>query len=908
MTIAAALIYALASGAIQTTPTPQTVQPAAQATPQATPATQDDEQDDIPTGASAGEADVVEDIVVEGARLRGAVQGDIPPDLTLDADQLRTYGASNIAELLTALEPLTRSSRSSSGPILLLNGRRTSGFQEIRNIPFEAIERTEILPEQVALTYGYTADQRVVNFVLKATFRQATAEVSNRAPTQGGRNSTEVETGYFSIIDGTRINASLEHEHNTALFESERDITRSPGSQPFDLIGNVAGIPYGTQIDPALAATVAANPGVANPTLAQFAAGTNAPRTGNLSDYRTLLPSGDTTTLNASIARDLNSTTKGTVSLNLVDASSFSYGGLPGVTLTAPAGRNGSPFSRDVAVYRFIDDAGALTRDTDTSTANLGLLLDGFLGENWRWTLSGAYDRVETDTTTGRGLDATAAQAAVTAGTLNPFGALDPSGFTRRVDTANSVASGGNLEAVFMGNLFQAPAGGFYTTWKVGADTRDLTSESTLSGVFSERAIGRDRAYGSVNFSLPIASRRNEVLSRFGDLSVTANAGYDEASDIGGLVTLGAGANWSPVEPVSFSLSYKNEDGAPTIQQLNDPTISTPNSSVFDFRTGTTVLITRVTGGNPNLDPENRQVLALGVNLRPWSERDLSFSSNYTRTVVEDAVISFPTITADLEAALPERFTRDAAGNLLAIDARPLNFARTERAELRSGFNFSRAFGTPTPAAAPGAGARGGGMMMMGGGRPAGGPPAGGGQVRMGGGPGGGGGRGGGMQPGQGRFNLSVYHTVRFTDEVVIRDNLPALDLLDGDATGARGGTARNELQIQSGVFRNGFGTFLNANWTQGTRVDGGLGGSDLEFSDQWTVNLNAFADLSQRTAWVERFPILKGTRINFGIQNLFDSRTEVTSSTGTVPLNYQPDFLDPQGRVFRISLRKILF
>lgn len=44
------------------------------------------------------------------------------------------------------------------------------------------------------------------------------------------------------------------------------------------------------------------------------------------------------------------------------------------------------------------------------------------------------------------------------------------------------------------------------------------------------------------------------------------------------------------------------------------------------------------------------------------------------------------------------------------------------------------------------------------------------------------------------------------------------------------------------------------------------------------------------------------------GVENLFDTRTEVTSSTGTVPLNYQPDFLDPQGRVFRISLRKVLF
>ncbi len=914
MTIAAALLYALASGAIQT------------ASPPRTSPVEGDQDAQLPSGASADVDYVLPDVTVATAR-RGAVQGDIEPEIILDAEQLRAYGASNIAELLTALEPLTRSARgrgTGGGPVVLLNGRRTSGFQEIRNIPTEAIERTEILPEEVALTYGFSADQRVVNIVLKAQFRQATAEASARGPSQGGRLTSELETSYFSVIDGSRINVSLEHQHDTALFEDERDITRSPGSQPFDLIGNVGGLPAGGQIDPALSTlagrtvTVAANPGVANPTLAAFVAGAAAPRTGDLSDYRTLLPRGDTTTLNASVARDLNTTTKGTISLNLIDATSFSYLGLPGVTLTAPAGRNGSPFSRDVAVYRFLDDPGALTRDTDTTTANIGVLLDGFAGD-WRWTVSGAYDRVQTDTSTGRGLDATAAQTAVTAGTLNPFGPLDPARFTRLTDTASSVASGGNLEAVFSGDLLEAPAGGLNSTFKVGLDTRDLSSESTRSGVFTDRTIGRDRAYGTANFTLPVASRSREVLGGLGDLSFNANAGYDEASDVGGLVTWGLGANWTPIEPLSFIVSYTDEEGAPTIQQLNDPVITTPNSAVFDFRTGQTVLVTRIDGGNPNLTPDNRQILKLGLNVKPWSERDLTFSSNYTSSRIEGAITAFPTITPDLEAALPERFVRDATGQLLSIDARPLNFTETERSELRTGFNFSRAFGTPNPALANGPGGRFGGGGPGGGGGGAfrfqgppggtGGPPpggGGGGQFRGGG--GGGRGGGGGVQPGQGRFNLSIYHTVRFTDTVTIRPGLPVLDLLDGDATGARGGTPRNEVQAQAGLFRNGVGAFLNANWRQSTRVDGGPGGSDLTFSDQTTVNLNVFADLGSRTSWVERFPILKGARINFGVENLFDTRTEVTSSTGDVPLNYQPDFLDPQGRVLRISLRKILF
>ncbi|ADL02283.1 TonB-dependent receptor [Brevundimonas subvibrioides] len=918
MTIAAALLYALASGALQTAPV--------QTAPQTPPVpTAEDEQDQQPSGAPATtddeDADVVEDVLVTGARARGSVRGDIEPDITLTSEQLAAYGATNVAELLAAVEPLTRSGRGrgDGGPVVLLNGRRTSGFQEIRGIPFEAIERFEILPEEVALTYGFAADQRVVNIILKADFRQGSLQGRVSGPSQGGRTTTGAQISAFQVNVRDRWNFELEQTHNTALFEDERDINRSPGSQPFDLIGNVAGIPYGSQIDPALTTlagtpvTVAANPGVSNPTLAQFAAGANAPRTGDLGAYRTLLPRGDTTRLTASWARDLNETIKGTVSLSLNDTASFSYLGLPGVTLQAPAGRNGSPFSRDVAVYRYIADPGAVTRDSETLSGNLGLLLDGYLGD-YRWSVSGAYDRVETDTTTGRGLDATAAQAAVTAGTLNPFGALSPSSFTRLVDTANSVASGGNLEAVVSGDLFEAPAGGLNMTLKLGGDTRTLDSESTRAGLFSARSIGRDRAYGLANFTLPVSDPSREILGFLGDLSVNFNAGYDHASDFGGLMTLGAGFNWVPADPLSVIVSYTDEEGAPTIQQLNDPVITTPNAAVFDFRTGQTVLVNRIDGGNAGLDSDNRNVWKVGLNFKPWSARDFSVSTNYTSTTIENAISAFPTITADLEAALPSRFTRDSSGQLISIDARPLNYSETRREELRTGFNFSRAFGTPTPPAAGAPGA--GGMPGLGGGRPggAGGPPAGagGGQGRPGGGTMmfGGGGRGGfgGGQPGQGRFNLSVYHTYRFTDRIVIADGLPVLDLLDGAATGSRGGTPRNEVQVQGGVFKSGLGAFVNANWLEGTEVDGGLGGSDLTFGSQTTVNLNVFADLSSRPTWVAKYPWLKGSRINLGIQNLFDSRQDVRSSTGDVGFNYQPDFLDPQGRVVTLTFRKILF
>jgi outer membrane receptor protein involved in Fe transport len=357
------------------------------------------------------------------------------------------------------------------------------------------------------------------------------------------------------------------------------------------------------------------------------------------------------------------------------------------------------------------------------------------------------------------------------------------------------------------------------------------------------------------------------------------------------------------------------------MSQLNDPTISTPNVPVYDFATGQSVNIVRIEGGNPNLSEETKRVLKFGVNLTPLKDKDLRFTANYTRTETEGSIASFPTITPELEAALPERFTRDLDGNLVSIDARPLNFQKAEQQEIRWGLNFSTAFGKPDPAAMARMNARSGGQRGPGGGAPTvmrvqGGPPPGGhsaGGAPSGGGmrmqSGGGRGRSGGMMPGQGRFNISLYHTYRIQDEITIRDGLPVLDLLDGAAIGARGGQSRNEVQLQMGAFKSGMGGFLNANWKESTRINGGSSpDDDLSFSDLTTVNLNLFADLSSRERLVSRYPWLKGARISVGVENIFDQRLKVRDGLGETPLSYQPDYLDPLGRTFRISLRKILY
>jgi len=855
----------------------------------------------------------VEGLVIQ-ADPRGKVEGNIEPEIELNEEEIKSFGAGSIGELLTMLTPQTTSTRGrdgGGGPVLLINGRRISGFQEIQGIPPEAIERFQVLPEEVALSYGYKADQRVVNIILKKNYNALQLQAAATVATDGGRVSPNAGGNRVHIDGDRRWNVDVQLSHDPYLLETDRNIVRSPNGQPFDLVGNVAS-PNGAALDPTISSSFAGVPDAAvngRAPLADFGPLAGRYNTGDLTASRSLISKADKGTFKGSISRDLNKQTQLTLSGNLEDSSSHALLGLPGVTFALPGGSPFSPFSQTVTGYRYIDAPGALSRDVDTLRTQVSMAANGRV-KDWRWNVTGDFDRTKTDTETGRGLDASAFQAAVAAGdpTVNPFGVISPTLYKAMApDTAHSISTVASAELVLNGNLFMLPAGGLQTTFKVGANSKGLDSETVRSGVTTKRDITRTTESVQGSFNLPLTSTRNNVLAKLGDLSANFNAGYDDLSDLGGLTTLGGGLNWSPIKKLSFIASYTDEEGAPTTNQINDPTVVTPNVSVFDFTTGQTVIISRTDGGNANLLNDNRQVTKFGVNYKPFEKIELTFNATYTSAETKNVISGFPAITPDLERAFPDRFVRDASGRLLSIDARPVNFASAQNENIRWGFNLFKAIGTPTPGGPGGPGGRFGGP-----------PGGGGGMMRMGGPPGGGGPGGGGMmgppagmmRPGQGLFQLSVYHTWRLSDEITVRKGMPVLDQLDGAAISARNGQARHELSIQGGYFKDGLGFRFNGAWKASTWVDGGsTGGQTLYFSDLATLGVNLFANFSTpaRKPMVDKFPILKGAQVSLNFENLFDSKQSVRDQSGATPQAYQRDYLDPLGRTVRLGFRKLL-
>src|SRR3546814_6077370 len=63
----------------------------------------------------------------------------------------------------------------------------------------------------------------------------------------------------------------------------------------------------------------------------------------------------------------------------------------------------------------------------------------------------------------------------------------------------------------------------------------------------------------------------------------------------------------------------------------------------------------------------------------------LTLNLGYRQSVAKGGVAAFPELTPAIEAAFPERVTRDAEGRLVAVDARAINIAHDTDAELSSG-------------------------------------------------------------------------------------------------------------------------------------------------------------------------------------------------------------------------------
>ena len=815
----------------------------------AAPAESDDE-----TAPTAPKRD---DIVVNGPRLRGQVDTDEAPIASFDENDIQALGASSVGELLSRISPQTGSGRGRAAgggmPVVLVNGQRVTNFREMRNFPPEAIQRVEILPESVAQKYGFPPDARVVNLILKKKFRSKAAEASYGVPTLGGFNTYALEASLTRVDGPARLSLTASTDDTSPLFDAERGVLQPASSR----------------------SSVSTDPDIAQ--------------------NRSLIADSRNFGLNAAWTRGFGKDGMGgTLSLSgaATRADGHAYLGNDVVLLTAPGG---------ATALRTLP--GSLDRVTHLTTLQSGAGYSTFFGP-WQFSATLDGNHAESTAQIDRSANSAALIAAAASGTLpiaGPLPSLPDAGFDRADSTTNALTS----LATLIGRPLHLPAGRLGATLKAGYAWSGIASTDTRSTAGQISLKRGDLSLGT-NLTVPLTSRREHVGAGIGDLSLNLSAGWNNLSDFGSLIDWSAGLTWNPTPKLSLGASYIVNEAAPTLNQLGDPSSISINRPRYDFLRGETVLITTINGGNPLLKKERQRDLKFSANWQLPFIANSNVIVEYFKNRSDNVSASFPLLTPAIEAAFPGRATRDSTGRLISIDQRPVTFAQQTGSRLRSGLNLSGGFGK--------AGAGGGGGLF-------GGPPPGGGRGGAGAGPrppggggarGGGGGGGGGMgamfggggQPG--RWSLGVFHTVQFESRVLVAPGGPVLDLLNGDALSASG-TPRHSLEFNGGLFYNGLGTFIQGTWNAPTRVSGsGLPGtSDLRFGSVTNVSMFVFLDFAQRPNLVKAAPFLKGARASLRIENLLGSRQRVTDGSGAVPLSYQPDYLDPRGRVITLQLRK---
>jgi hypothetical protein len=172
----------------------------------------------IPSLASAQQTDQV--IVVTAPRTLPA------PVRQLGREDIDGYGAGSIGELLG--EVLTEEGE--DAPIVLINGRRASGLDELSDYPPEALERLEVLAPGSGPQVGASPTRKVVNLVLARRFDGKIGRTIFHAATEGGWSAARVEGTFTRIRGPSRLNLTLRARGEQALTEAERDIVQPAGS------------------------------------------------------------------------------------------------------------------------------------------------------------------------------------------------------------------------------------------------------------------------------------------------------------------------------------------------------------------------------------------------------------------------------------------------------------------------------------------------------------------------------------------------------------------------------------------------------------------------------------------------------------------------------------------------------
>lgn len=405
--------------------------------------------------------------------------------------------------------------------------------------------------------------------------------------------------------------------------------------------------------------------------------------------------------------------------------------------------------------------------------------------------------------------------------------------------------------------LIELPAGPLLANFSGRASASRSVSES--SG--QRRGHSDQTSELNGNLSIPVLRRSSQAgnrLDALGELSMSFGGKLSE-TNAGRGEGMNAAVAWSPTTKLRLNAMWSTTTQSLPDQQRFDPEYYGEQIRVFDFATGVSTDVLPILGGNPDLRRPSYDRFSMSASAGPFTVWALQASVNYQRAGALDEIGTVPDPTPEVEAAFADRFQRDADGQLITIDRRPINFVSSSTDTLTTTLGAAYPLGDATGRGRPGV------------------------------------------------VRVTLNHSWQLANTTTIRMGLPEMDRLTGDG----GGLSRHQVGFLVDFRQGQWGLNGAARWQTGyrSRRDSGRDGPD-------DLRVATFSAVDLRISYQFEHGLPSGSEdgppprglgphLELEIANLFDERSKARLGDGRAAPGFGRYDRDPVGRTFLVTLKK---
>jgi iron complex outermembrane receptor protein len=650
----------------------------------------------------------------------------------------------------------------SNNTLVLLNGRRLGNygladdghlsFVDLNQVPFDAVERIEVLKDGASAIYGSDAVAGVVNIILRQQYTgftaMATAGTTYKWDGNQARGSVTWGTGdltkdrynFYITLDAQKQNAIPSSNRPDYLGTSNLEFMGLPDTRP----GNPP-LGWGTSSPLGNVRPVAGN-NLTGPTLGPYQSlpGYCEPKNQSdgfckwdLKDWQNVQNELEKYNIFARGAYNFTPDIQGYTELSYFQSKingpisplGFRVGSWPDVrdqtvlssltTINLPVGHPDNPFSANgqgARLYYVPFDLGPRVNDVTNDTQRY---LAGVKGSTagWDWDIAGLYIRTDTDyKQTGQINYPNLLQAlngqggfgyyrvGANAGLNNPgiYGFIAP-------ELAYTVVSeNSQFDAKASRDIYKLDGG--MAALAVGYEwRREEVNNPGVPGTFDGTILGQgySAATGSRNVNALFAELYAPILK---NLEVTAAIRYDDYSDFGSTWNPKIGVKWTVVPQLVARGTYATGFRAPGLYENGNSAAAGYAGYIDPVRCPVTDLpadcgagqVVAITSGNPNIQPEKSTNWTVGLVWEPVPAFNMTLDYWNIETKQQIAAVD-PQLVIDNPSAFPSAvLIRDPndplpgipnSGTILAVTApyANLNKTKTDGIDLSARYRWNAA-------------------------------------------------------------------------------------------------------------------------------------------------------------------------------------------------------------------------